>query len=320
MSTTSTTERPSDDTVRLSLDGLDRGAAPRIGYLDGSELITPDARGLTLDGRFSWITPYAQGWLAGSYDENGPRLNFLDAHGDLLRGQPGAGAVVNASGSQVAYVTAAESTNRTTQLVVAPTLGSEAGKLRVPVPADATPVGFLSDSAVVYGTDGERPEVFVATVAGSERVPGLLGASDATEHGLIAGATDRSDNGSCSAVVRADGFAQLWSTCDFSFEQFSPDGRYILATDAHRDGIGFGTLAILDAKTGAVVAHYQKQDRDMVHINAMTWEDDRHVLATVYDEGEWAVVRTDTRGSIELATVPVPGPDAECPLFFSLRP
>jgi hypothetical protein len=320
--TTSTSERPHGAPVRLTLDGPGRGEDPGIAYLDESDLVTPDGQRMTLDGRYSWITPYAQGWLAGSLDDKGPRLNFLDAGGKVLLGQPGSDTVVNASGSQVAYVTAAESTNGATELVFAPADGSVSAKDRVPVEAGATPVGFLSDEAAVYTTDGEQPEVLVATHAGSEKVPGLVGGigTSATEHGLIAGATEARDGGNCSAVIRADGFDPLWDTCDFSFEQFSPDGRYLLGTDAYRDGIGPGTLAILDARSGDVVAHYQKRGQDTVHIHSMAWEDDSHVLATVYQDGEWAIVRMDTRGNIELATDLVPGSDSECPLFLSLRP
>ena len=224
------------------------------------------------------------------------------------------------SGSQVAYVTAAESKSGATELVLAPTDGAESAKLRVPVKADATPVGFLSDETVVYETEGERAEVFVATKGRSEKVPGLVGASGATEHGLIAGTTKLLADGTCSGVLRADGFDPLWNTCDFSFERFSPDGRYLLGTDPYRSGLGTSQLVILDARTGDVVVHYQRRDPDPVHINEMVWEDDSHVLASVYEDGDWAVVRMDLSGNVELATDLVPGPDAESPLYFSLRP
>ena len=224
------------------------------------------------------------------------------------------------SGSQVAYVTAAESKSGATELVLAPTDGAESAKLRVPVKADATPVGFLSDETVVYETEGERAEVFVATKGRSDKVPGLVDASGATEHGLIAGTTKLLDDGVCSGVLRADGFDPLWNTCDFSFERFSPDGRYLLGTDPYRSGLGTSQLVILDARTGDVVVHYQRRDPDPVHINEMVWEDDSHVLASVYEDGNWAVVRMDLSGNVELATDLVPGPDAESPLYFSLRP
>ncbi|MGH3329920.1 MAG: hypothetical protein ACRDPJ_01325 [Nocardioidaceae bacterium] len=306
----------------LTLNGLERGDDPKIDYLARRDLVGADGSVTRLDGTYTKITPYFPGWLAGTWSENGPVQVFLDEDGQTLRSQPGSDFVVNASASQIAYVTAAEGVQDGQKLVLAPTMGSESLKQRQSVPADASPIGFLDEDTVVYRTEGVEPRTFVTSFDGAaaERVPGLRGAAGASESGLIAGMTTVTDEGSCSAVVRADGFQRLWQTCDFTLLTFSPDGRHVLATSSYRDGLGDRELAILDARTGEVVRHYEKKSMGSLHINHMVWEDDTHALATVFEDGEWAVVRVDTEGNVESATEPVPGLDMECPLFFSARP
>lgn len=229
---------------------------------------------------------------------------------------------MDASGTFVAYV-AAEGASEEPQLVIAPTMGSEGAKVQIPVDPSATPVGFLSEDDVVYKieTDDGQEGTFIAHAPRtSEQVPGVLRAWSATGHGLIAAMTRQQDFGSCSAVIEADGFDRRWETCDFSLGAFSADARYVLGTDPFLDGVGQSQVAILDARSGEVVAHYQKRDSDAVYVNNMVWEDRTHVLATVFDDGRWAVVRMDTNGGMELATDPVRGSDVDCPFFFSLQP
>lgn len=310
-----------DGPVRLTLNGLERGDNPRIDYIAGQELMAADGTVTSLDGAYSRITPYFPGWLAGAWTETGFEQVFLDEAGNTLRSQAGSTFAVNASGTEIAYVTAEENVQDGPRLVFAPTNGAESAKVRLPVEADARPVGFLDEFTVVYGTDGQRPETFVTSFQGGpQKVPGLTAALDASESGLIAGATKITDFGSCSAVVRADGFDELWETCDFSLLTFSPDGRYVMGTGPYQDGIGDTELSIIDVQTGEVTAHYKKQDMGSLHINDMVWEDDTHALATVYEDGEWAVVRVDTEGRMEAATDLFPGSSEECPFFFSAQP
>ncbi len=266
------------------------------------------------------ITPYAVGWLAMGFDGN---QVFLDSDGRTERSQPGSDFVVNAAGSQVAYVNATEGVQDGPKLVLAPTMGSESLKQRQPVPADARPVGFLDDDTVVYRTEGEQPETFVTSFDGTEKgVPGLMGASGVSESGLIAGMTKSMVDGSCSAVVRAEGFEQLWETCDFALGKFSPDGRHVIGTDAYGDGAGSRSVAVLDARTSDVVVDFEQGRDTQILLGQMVWEDNEHVLATVAEGTEWRIMRFGLDGSMEAATDPVPTEDifGDFPLWFSTQP
>ncbi len=184
-------------------------------------------------------------------------------------------------------------------------------------PQDSGPTG----SCEVFYDDGRfRP--------GSARVVGpsgedvvadetILSLADVTEDGTLAGVTSSTGDGSCSAV-RRDGRAVWAPTCDYSFYAFSPDGSYLAATAAYRDGLGQRWVAILDATTGEEVARYETDDQAL---QRAVWVDDSWLsiegvgfdrsssLSLLGTDGTSRVVARTSRGDgVEAAfVVPEPG-------------
>ena len=78
----------------------------------------------------------------------------------------------------------------------------------------------------------------------------------------------------------------------------------LLAGPAYLDGFGQGSATVLD-DDGKVLAEWRSEGQAaLLHT---VWEDDEHVLALVFQDEAWAVVRLGVAdGSVELAVAPVP--------------
>lgn len=118
-------------------------------------------------------------------------------------------------------------------------------------------------------------------------------------HGLVAGITSISDQGSCSAVLDSASGEQQWQTCDYTVDEVSPDGRNVTAGPAYRDGAGDGNVAILDAATGALVRDFRAPDQAIV--NHSVWETGTTVLSVVWNQG-WSIMRLGVDGSVTKAS------------------
>lgn len=305
------TPRP-DGTFALTTTGLERSGEPAITYIYDAQIIEADGSSTPVDEQYTDVTPYAGGWLASGNGE----VVFLDTAGEVTDSSPGAGTIaVTTDGENVAYYEPG-------LLTAVSADGSDPMTWEFSPDAAVVPVGMLDDRTVVYNEDSVDPVVMVAIDDGeTSPVPGMIradGVSDAS--GLVAGLTrSRPDGGSCSAVV--DPLAgEQWMTCNFQLGQFSPDGRYVLASDAYVDGLGATDVAILDAHTREVVVRYQRQGRDNLFVHEAVWEDDTHVLASVYQDGAWTMVRMDLEGNLSAASPAVEGDETSWPFEFSARP
>ena len=91
----------------------------------------------------------------------------------------------------------------------------------------------------------------------------------------------------------------------------------ILAGPAYLDGFGQGSATVLD-DDGAVVAEWHSAGQAaLLHT---IWEDDDHVLALVFQDDAWAILRLDvTDGSVELAVEPVPDQGGRTPFVLPVR-
>lgn len=306
--------------VRLTTLGLPRGVDPQISYLQGEQLVETDGT-TQMPAAYHGIAAYGDGWVGLTFTEAGSEIAFLDGEGNVRETIPGAGSLaISADGSRLAYVQAGANGSAST-LVSAPSDGSDPTTWPMPVGREISTVGFLGGDRVVYETDGEKPVVGVASGDGrTTELPGLIGGGGTSPaSGLIAAQTSFSNTGSCWAVVTVDG-STLWETCAHSLQRFSPDGRYVIASDAYGDGAGSRTLAILDAETGDVVAEYQQGRRSPIAITQMVWEDDDTVLALAHEDNNWTVLRADTEGLLEAASDTTRGDVVDSPLSFVIGP
>lgn len=91
---------------------------------------------------------------------------------------------------------------------------------------------------------------------------------------------------------------QVWSQDDYSTDSFSPDDSLVLGLDAYNEGAGSGTMAYLDAATGAAQVKFEHVEG--WYVGDRTWEDADHAVVTLYDGNVTSVLlRVGTDGSVE---------------------
>jgi hypothetical protein len=150
----------------------------------------------------------------------------------------------------------------------------------------------------------------------------ILAVRDATETGRVLGITEFDDMrpGTCSVVLDPEqsGSDPLLGTCDYTLDEFSPDGSYVLASDTYGDGIGSGVIAIF-ATAGDRLAYRSNTSKSLVFYNDAVWEDETHVLFTRYQDGQWSMVRMDVNGAMEYAIAPQQGGEMDVPWHFQTR-
>jgi hypothetical protein len=132
-------------------------------------------------------------------------------------------------------------------------------------------------------------------------VPGFLGI-DGSSGREYAGQTKSLPDGSCSEVRRSDTGRLTAATCDHTLGSFSPDGAYLSGGPAYLDGPCCVSRDVLDAADlSSVLTLTSTGGNRSAYIAEMGWEDDSHVLATVFDGTAWRIVRVGLDGSAELA-------------------
>jgi hypothetical protein len=167
-------------------------------------------------------------------------------------------------------------------------------------------------------TSGEKPESWYVSPHGvnTER-PEFRKVVDVTNSERAAGITEVHDDlTTCSGVETATADTPVWTTCDHQLLAFSPDGGRVLA-QPDGDGLGPVGLAVYDSDGGKLLLDLDVADQG--YIRQMVWEDDTHVLATVYEKSRWATLRIGLDGSREYAVSPVAGEDAESPFALPAR-
>ena len=201
-------------------------------------------------------------------------------------------------------------------------MGEEVAEQALPADGPVSPVGFVSPEDVVYQTHGAQPQVRVTDLAGNDRVlDGLIAARGTSQAaGLVSGQLSFSDDGSCWAVRRVSTDSDLWKTCDYSLGQFSPDGRYVVAGPAYLDGIGNSEIAVLLARTGELVAHWQRPRDSSGFLTQSVWEDSTNLVTTWFEDGVWHLLRLNVSGEITEALEPVWADMVETPWTFLPRP
>jgi hypothetical protein len=314
------------DRSALTLDGLGQGDAPAVAYLQSGAL---HKDGHTYGSRVEHVVGVAEAHHVTVLAARGADGNITARALDGRTSWPMSGDfTVSADGSLVAFV----EPDGTPVVVTADGVRSDRRSYTLP----RIPRGSGFDAVAVDGqacrTTGELPcrvwvrstgavpENWVSTSGGTaaRALPGLRSVTDVDNTGTrAAGVVDvHQDLTTCSAVVEPARGRQTWATCDHRLLAFSPDGSRLLATASVGDGLGDTELAVLDAATGEVQLDLRTADR--VVIGRMVWEDDSHVLATVFQDGRWAVLRIGLDGRREIAVPPVRGPD-ESPFVLPSR-
>lgn len=199
----------------------------------------------------------------------------------------------------------------------------------VAVTGDGCVNGKVAGDCLVYvsGSDqnGEQRSLAVGR-GGTDLVDpdgSIIGVRDATEAGRVLGITEYDDTrpGTCSVVLdpAQSGSTPLLATCDYALDEFSPNGSYVLASDTYGDGIGSGTIAIFETDGDRLSYRDNGSSQDLTFYNSAVWEDETHVLFSLFQDGKWSIVRMDVDGAMEFAVAPQPGNSEDVPWHFETR-
>jgi hypothetical protein len=139
--------------------------------------------------------------------------------------------------------------------------------------------------------------------------------ADSTEDGTSVGYRSVSDSGSCSVLLGGGEF-HGFSTCTHTLVSFSPDERLLMADPAYHDGLGSGVIAMYDL-SGKVLFERHSTTKAQAFYPVAQWEDATHVVAPVFQDGMWAVVRFASNGSMEYAVPPAAGDEMENPFVLA---
>lgn len=316
--------------VPLVIAEAPRGADPAIPYAmspstagSGGSIVPPGgAPRLDVSGDIVDFAPLGSGWVVGAVEDSDGSVRTYAGDGTLVGEIPSNSLSIAASadGSVVAY-------------------GDVDGNLHVAWDDDTQsnrtlPVldGEPPTAAGVVGTApcaddgrGNRCTAYWNHADGAfvssdhepaRRIDGLQTVADVAADGRIVGQVSHTDDGSCSAVLD-ESLRQLWKTCDYSLGGFSPDGRYLVAYPAYRDGAGDTQVSILDSRTGRALVHFSALSNGFVFDTA--WESADELIAVVRDEGSWHLLRLGVDGEVERVGDPIRGDDYVAPVVLPAR-
>jgi hypothetical protein len=319
---------PKVDSSPLSLAGLETGPAPRAGYFEGNRLHNgPEVEAFAGNTPVRGFAGFRGGVVVATQDANGDlRARLFDDS----RSWPMSGDFAVSDGGHVVAFVQPDGVPVVVQV-------DDQGDHQVSYDLPKIPRGSGFDAVAVTGeqcqeegpntcdvlvtSHGEKPESWVSSSTGHLGVhEQLSNVVAAFGHKLLAGFTEVTDAGSCSVVKNVEHVetgSPSWTTCEHRFLSFSPDGQRLLASAAYADGLGDSELTLLDSDTGRSVLDLRTADQ--AALTQMVWEDDRHVLARVYEQGRWAVLRIGLDGSREYAVAPVTGEDVDAPFVLPSR-
>jgi hypothetical protein len=312
----------------LTLDGLSSGAPPSVPYLTvtdaGASLVRPGGDAQPLPRAYDAFAPMGDGLVGTASVDDQTRSYVLDGDLEVVShaANPSGTLAVTPDGAIVGWVTTEGRPH------VVERGGSQEWDMSVVDEAGSIAALIANSDTCQEGLDGSGCVVFVNSVEGTsarytsshgivDTVPWVQAVGDVSAEGDLAAMTSVSDEGSCWGRFQAWKKKPLWETCDHTLFDFSPSGARILAGPAYLDGFGQGSSTVLD-DVGAVVAEWHSADQAaLLHT---VWEDDDHVLALVFQDDAWAILRLDaTDGSVELAVGPVPDEGGQTPFVLPAR-
>lgn len=181
--------------------------------------------------------------------------------------------------------------------------------------------------SVYFRAQGTEARSFVASNHGfvEELRKGTFQLQDADESGVVGWTTLTDDQRTCSTYTGGETLdadtTKTWKTCDFMPLAFSPDGQHVLATSSHGyEGLGASSLTILNRATGKPGTTLRNDTKSQAAIVDMQWEDPSHVLAVVFQQGKWAILRVSADGLTELAAKPIPGDETDIKYRLAVQP
>jgi hypothetical protein len=320
----------------LDVSHLPTGASPRIAYAEGSTVHRANDGYLVDVGHpIEELATLADASIVyGSTDSSGDLV--IRVWSNTAVAYPAVhGLAVNADRTMVGFASPAGNVLVWQSPFYAPSPGTRQQAIdlgTIPGGSDFSVSSVMGDDCMqmrptsacavdVNATDssGDR-QPWEVTPDGTTRVTdgSYLTVADQSESGLTIGLDSVSDSGSCSKLLGGGEF-QGFSTCKNTLVSFSPDGKFVLADPAYHDGIGNGVIAMYDLEGHRLFQRTNSQQAQSFYQSAQ-WEDDTHVLVSVYQNGHWSIVRIASDGSMEYAVPPVAGDMDHSPFVLETRP
>lgn len=303
----------------LTVQKAAAGAPAKVGYLRGRTYVAPDGTTRDLPAAYDTVVPYRGGWLAVQRKQGTPYVVQVDASGAVVSSEPGGDRiVVSDDGVQASWVAGG-------RLYLDGTNGhSDAPQsIDLPAGADASPVGFVGPGTVVVRVGAPDAEYWVTDFSGHQVLQGTILAVRATsmQRGLLGVETsyNSTDGTSCWKVATNQGGDREPTSCDWTVNAFSPGGASVAGYPSGVDGLGSPTVALLDAGTLAVKVRFDRVGNGETFVSDVVWEDDSHVLATLYEDGSWHLVRLGLDGDIQTVDQ-APGAPEQSPFHFAAHP
>lgn len=298
--------------LRIDLEQLPEGGRPQVPFAQNGVFELAGGAGTADFQALDFIGAEAYGeWVAvTAFDGNLLRLYRFDNSGqraaEVLVESGAESTVASADHRWLAYVDAGE--------------GGAAGSITV--------VDTETGRTDTHGLTGRSAEllavvdgrVYWRSVGAGRSVTEMWSAIDGSssyrhesvmvsDDGRLAGVvTVRSDYGNCHALLEVESGDRRWSTCDWTPESVSPDGRFVYATPAYADGYGPVEVAVLDAATGEVLRRLEltaDPGQGGFFMDAR-WEGDQTLLLQAEALGQAALVRLDVvTGEVGSAMPPV---------------
>jgi hypothetical protein len=270
-----------------------------VSYLEGSTWHRADGSTVELGEAYFAGVELGEQLVATSNDEGGLSIDVTDADGTVAHSFDTLSyPVANVDHTTVAYV-AADGTlmTRWADGEVAMADGFVDGDSVAAITGGPNCFEEVDGCQVfVNHGDGSAPEVLDSHGLRDVVTPDAIKVNDVSPDGLVAAQTSSSDGGSCSEVYDGRAGAAVFETCDYSFDDFSPDRAYLSASDAYRDGLGPGYVVILDGATGEEIARWEATEG---FARSWVWEDETHLLVNAYEQGESRLYRLGVDGSTE---------------------
>ena len=314
----------------LTITGLKIGAAPKIAWSNGS-LLNGDPDKDVLPARLNQFAETKQLLVMRDVDGNVFAYSPDGPKGSTPIGKATGNLAINKERNLVAWVAPDGSPTVLQEGEAKPAiLPNQAGVTASDAVAvlghdcfnGPETVEGAGCSVLFRSTGSEAPMSYASSNHGFvEALSGkTLAIQDADKDGSIGWDKVDENYATCSTLIGGRG----WKTCDHLPLAFAPDGRHILATQPEGfEGAGAGEIAFLDRNTGKPLRSVRNSAESQVFVTAVVWEDGDHVLATVNDGRQEAIVRVGLDGGMEFAVKPVRLDEAAAnpyPLRLAVQP
>lgn len=291
-----------------TLASIPRGAATFVAWADATGVVHSQGSTSQLPGPMSPDVQFHElhgGWVVTGGNANTARV--YDASGKQTASGRAAGIAVTADRTRLGWMMGGKlyESGLSTMGIVPPTPTPDT----VSVPANASLIGYLPQGPALLSPDGSLQ---VVSGSATTAVPiDMAAVTTSQSAGLVGGVTGSPAQGDLAGAVYDVGAGKrLWHN-GWRPLRFSDDGTLLAAVPVGANGDP-STIAILDARTGRVVAQTHSLGTGLFLGLSVAWDGHRLLFSAVGDHAKQAaLLALDTRGTItrlsDVLTAPQPG-------------